>query len=430
VVTRRLARRLAVALALGVGVAGLWLAMQSLRPQYVYRKDFICEYLLARALRAGVNPYLGLNDLASVLRVGLPAPIFAHPTPHPPGLALFSWPLAWLTYHQAATAWMGMELACLVLGMGLLVRWFDPAARWTTIALVSLAAAGSQVVWRDLLLGQSGTLLFALMVLSWTWLRGHREILGGAALGLAIALKLTAWPVTFALLAARRWVSVAAAIGVVGAVHVLAILAMSGQIVADYYLRVAPYVGTLYQASFLNLSPVSLGWRLFEGTGSPYGVSYVAPPLVALPGLASIAGGLVALAILAAAAWQVSRRSDFDARFGVMVATSLLVSPIVWDHYLLVAAIPAVIIAANLRALDYPRGMTRAGIIAALLVVLPGVWGEAVPAWFAQAGGDGDQSIPAAVSLLGLMPSVGVLAGLVLCAATSREVARRVPVSP
>jgi hypothetical protein len=75
--------------------------------------------------------------------------------------------------------------------------------------------------------------------------------------------------------------------------------------------------------------------------------------------------------------------------------------------------------------------MTTAGIIAALLVVLPGVWGEAVPAWFAHAGGDGDQSIPVVVSLLGLMPSVGVLAGLVLCAATSREVARQAhPRSP
>src|SRR5262249_35149257 len=79
---------------------------------FVYRKDFICEYLLAHALRAGVNPYLGLNDLAGVLHIALPAPIFAHPTPHPPGLALFSIPLAWLTYLQAATAWFGLELAC------------------------------------------------------------------------------------------------------------------------------------------------------------------------------------------------------------------------------------------------------------------------------------------------------------------------------
>ena len=45
--------------------------------------------------------------------------------------------------------------------------------------------------------------------------------------------------------------------------------------------------------------------------------------------------------VLAAAAWQVRRLDRFDARFGVMTAATLLVSPIVWDHYLLIATIPA-----------------------------------------------------------------------------------------
>jgi hypothetical protein len=427
VVTRRLAGRAAAALALGVGLAGIGLASLSLRPEYVYRKDFICEYLLARALQAGVNPYLGLNDLAAVLRVELPAPIFAHPTPHPPGLALFSWPLAWLTYQQAAVSWFGLELICLALGIAVLIRWYDPAARWTTIAWVGVGAAGSQVVWRDLLLGQSGTLLFALLVLSWAGLRGNREVLGGTALGLAIALKLTAWPVTVALLAARRWVAAAAAVVVVAAVNVLAVLAMGWQVVADYYLRVAPYVGSLYRASFLNLSLTSVGWRVFDATGSPYGISYLAPPVVALPWLAPIAGGAVALAVLAGAAWQVSRLRDFDARFGVMAATSLLLSPLVWDHYLLVAAIPGAIVAANLRALGYPRGLTACGILAALLVAWPGIWSDVVPEWFARSNGHGGQVVPTAVSLLALVPTLAVLVGLGLCAATSRAVARQLP---
>jgi hypothetical protein len=146
--------------------------------------------------------------------------------------------------------------------------------------------------------------------------------------------------------------------------------------------------------------------------------------VVALPWLAPIVGYAATLLVLAAAVWQVRRLDSFDARFGVMTAASLLVSPIVWDHYLLVAAIPGVIIAANLRALGYPRGMTTVAIVAGLLVALPGVWGEAVPAWFARPGRDGDQVIPAAVSLLALMPTAAVLAGLALCAATSQKVAR------
>jgi len=117
--------------------------------------------------------------------------------------------------------------------------------------------------------------------------------------------------------------------------------------------------------------------------------------------------------------------TDFTARFGVMVATTLLVSPIVWDHYLLVAAIPCVIIAGNLRALAYPHGATALAVLTALLLVLPGVWSETVPEWFARPSGAGYQLIPAAASLLGLMPAAAVLAAGVLCAATSRTVEGR-----
>ena len=122
VVTRRLAGWLTLVLALGGGVAGLWLAMQSLRPQYVYGKDFIQEYLLARAIRAGMNPYLPQRELAEAFGLELTDPTFPHPTPHPPGLALLSWPLAWFDYSLAAAAWMALELCCLVLGVGLLIE--------------------------------------------------------------------------------------------------------------------------------------------------------------------------------------------------------------------------------------------------------------------------------------------------------------------
>jgi len=425
VVTTRLARRAIAALGLGCGVAGLWLAMQSLRPEYVYRKDFIQEYVLARAIRAGINPYLPPSELAAVFRIDLTAPTFPHPTPHPPGLALVSWPMAWLPYPRAAALWMGIELSCLVAGVALLARWYNPKVNWRTILLVSLAATGSEVVWRDLLLGQSGTLLFALLAVSWAWLRSGRDGLGGAALGVAIALKLTAWPMMVVLIVARRWAGVVAAGATIAIAQVAAVAVMGLSTVAGYYLHVAPLVATLYRASFLNLSPASLGWRLFDGTGSAAAISYLAPPVAALPSLAPIASYAVALAILVFAVWQMFRIAEFDARFALMVATSLLVSPIVWDHYLLVAAIPGLIIAANLRTLGYPRRSTALAIAGAVLVALPGVWLALVPGWFARPGSGREEVVPAAISLLALMPTVAVLTGLVLCAATSREAAKR-----
>jgi hypothetical protein len=48
-----------------LGVLNVGKAALKLLPPDVYSKDFLQEYLIARAVRNGVNPYLNLSDLAA-----------------------------------------------------------------------------------------------------------------------------------------------------------------------------------------------------------------------------------------------------------------------------------------------------------------------------------------------------------------------------
>ena len=85
----------------------------SLLGQNIYKKDFMQEYLLAKATMAGIDPYSPFEDLARQFLGSLPTMIFPHPIPHPPPDAVLSLPLAFLTYEQAAWTWYIVEILCI-----------------------------------------------------------------------------------------------------------------------------------------------------------------------------------------------------------------------------------------------------------------------------------------------------------------------------
>ena len=145
-----LLRRLLVVLGCVAGAVSLGFSAQSLRPPYVFMKDFIQEYLLARAMLAGVPPYLPLPDLAERFLGPLPNPIFPHPTPHPPPVGLMALPLGVLGYQQAAIAWYVFEVICVTAAVYLLLDWLGAATR-VRVAIVTLALFAWNPFWEELL---------------------------------------------------------------------------------------------------------------------------------------------------------------------------------------------------------------------------------------------------------------------------------------
>src|SRR5688572_26446265 len=327
--------------------AGILLAVDSVASSKTYGKDFVSNYVLARAVRANMNPYVPLQELVDQLNIPLTGRVFLHPSPHPPALALFSLPLAWLPYEYAAVLWLLFEMLCLAGSAVLLARWWSPKATPFLILIFTLAAFAWPTVWEDLMLGQFNTVLLLLLILNWRLsqsTQARKQIWGGLFLGLAIALKITAWPLLIFLVIRRYWANVITATATIAAVNLLACAVMGWTIILDYYTRVGPLVASLHRGFIGNLSLWSLGWRLFEGTGSPVLVGITAPPLYFAPLLAVSVSSIVVIGALIGGVVLAAKTKRFDDGYAITICTILLVSPLTWSHYLLILAIPAVVI--------------------------------------------------------------------------------------
>lgn len=365
-----LLKYLLVLVAFILGLTSLQVSLQSLVRPFVYHKDFIQEYLLAKAVLKGVDPFLPLPELALRFLGPLPNPVLQHPTPHPPAVAWLSLPLGLLSYEQAAVVWFLFEIVCIVAAIYLLLRWFGRRPGLALTLFTALLALGWNPFWEELITGQLMTLLLLLLIGAWLAFRSGDEITGGVLFGLSIALKLVAWPIIIFLAIRRNWRAVIAA-GAAGLVaNLAAALLMGFERVLYYYLEVGTKVSSLYHASDYNFSLWTIGWRAFEGTGSPVVTGATADPLVAAPGAARLVSFGIPLAMLGVGLVWALRARSFDVSFGILICVSILVSPVAWRHYLVLASIPVVVAGRRLRVLDWPRWETNVGLTLGLLLFI------------------------------------------------------------
>ena len=423
-------------LALLSGFSGFQLALQSLKPEPLTRKDFISEYLVARAVLAGINPYQPLIELDKYFPTGAKQwP--PHPTPHTPGLVIFSIPFAFLGYAQAARIWLLAQILCLFASVFLLFRGLKASVRLPLVIIVAWAALGWPPVWQDLIFGQINTALLLLIVGAWLNLRDGREWRGGALLGAAITFKLIFWPIALFLVLRRRWHSAITALAVFTATNLIALIIMGWRVVVNYYTDVGPSTAALYRAYAHNLSLWSVGWRVFSGTGSPALTGAVAPPIFSSLRLAvitsllltGVAGALgLAASIKAERYGKAEESMNFDIGYGMMVCLSLLVSPLTWPHYLTLLAFPLAVTARRLRDLRFRRRETLLCAFAVLILLIPTFSLENFISSFStptdilpnESGIQSEGQVSGAISLLFLLPTLSVLIILWLMRQLSR----------
>jgi hypothetical protein len=354
-----------------MGLVALQVNLISLLRPHVYKKDFIQEYLLAKAVLDGVDPYLYLPDLTLRLVGPVPNLILQHPTPHPPPVALLSLPLGLLSYEQAALVWFLFESACVLVAVYMLLRWLDKRPGLVLTLFVALLALAWSPFMEELVIGQLMTLLLVLLIAAWQALRAGDAIKGGVFLGCMIALKLMAWPVVIFLALRRNWRAVGAAGITALAANLAAALLMGFDRVVYFYREVSTIVSPLYRAHEGNFSAWTVGWRLFDGTGSPVLHGVQAPPLVSAPALARYVSFAAPVVLLGAGLALALRARSFDASFGVLVCVSILVNPVAWSHYLILASIPLVILGRRLLDLGLPRKESYALLALCLLLLIP-----------------------------------------------------------
>jgi hypothetical protein len=284
-----------------------------------------------------------------VLALPLPAQAFDHPSPHTPALVFLSLPLGLLRPHPAAAVWLGVGLLFLALSVRLLWREAGGQTSLSWSFLLICAAVSWPPVAMDLYIGQIGLWLLFLLLCAWRCWRAGRAFAGGLLLGVVLALKLIAWPLALWLLLRRQWRSLAGVVASLGALQLAAIATLGLKTVSEYYLKAGPAVAAIYRDVNFNLSFTAWGWRLFAGTKKTPPNAILALPLYDSHTLAPLAAMLLpalGLLVVLVLAW---RAKHFDTAYCLLICGSLLAAPVCWYYYLILLALPMVIVVQRLR---------------------------------------------------------------------------------
>lgn len=147
---------------------------------YAIGRDFVNMWMGARlALSGSISTLFDWPAYVDLLRTTFWPTYAIHNWSYPPHVLLFVWPLGLLPYHVALVLWDALGLLAFFASARLAFRSMQPERRnW-----LSLAAIGSPVVALNIVLGQVGLYVGAILVSAWV-LRDRRPIVSGILVGL------------------------------------------------------------------------------------------------------------------------------------------------------------------------------------------------------------------------------------------------------
>jgi hypothetical protein len=326
-----LVNRILGALILLLFLPGVYLTLADLMPA-PHQEDFGAYYIAARALASGESPF----DAQAAAHLATAAGVEHHsPYIYPPLLALFLRPLAALPYSAAAAVWFILSAGALLAALCLLRPFLQ--LPWRIYGWVCAGVYFLPPVHYTLQHGQITHFLFLLIV------SGAVGGAGAAAwVGVAAALKV--FPATLAgvyALSGRMTalVTMAASAAVVTLAGALA----EPVATADFVRRVGPALAVERRLAPNNQSVAAVMARWFE-------THWFVTPIVDAPAIGRPAANLTTLIIIGLTFLAlVSIRRAGGAmvqlrRFSLVLAATLMVSPIVWDHYYVLLLLPVAVL--------------------------------------------------------------------------------------
>jgi hypothetical protein len=327
------------AVALGLGL--LWLAVAALRFSEGAYVDGVWEYVADDAWAFDLEAYVGaalrlgtqgtLYDAALMAGPFEPGPADLFYYAPPLGVAML--PFTGLPIHDSSVIWYVLRVAALLAACALM------PVRPTTRVLAFGVVALSWPVLKDAVLGNVSILLLLPLVMAWRWL--DRPV-GSLALAAAMAVRPSLGVFLLWQLLRRRWR--AAAWTVAGGLGIIVLtLPFVG---VDGYLDYVAVLGNL------NVPQGASENRDLGGVAIMLGAS---GEVVTLARAASV--------LIAGMAVLLSLRRDREVGFMVTLMASLLLVPLLWDHYLATLLLPAAFLADRLRLV---------AILLPLLAWLPG----------------------------------------------------------
>jgi hypothetical protein len=310
------ARRLAVPLSAGLALAGLvvlalaiggWATSHPAGWGY----DFRAYFEAALRLIATGSPYQS-ETLDGPFRPG-PGGLYLY-SPIP---ALLLVPITPLGLDAATLVWLGIRVAGLALACALM-----PVSRNIRVAAFGIVCL-SEPVLHDISLGNVSLLVTLLAVLTWRWLDRRA---GSAVCAVGLAFRPTLGLLWIWWLLRGQWRALAWSVG-------------TGALIVGLSLPFVGLAGWLDYASVLRNATELIGIPQNVDLGSA--LLLAGGPESAAP-LALWAGYIVS-----GTAVLLSLRRDRELSYVVTLMATLLLAPLLWDHYLTNLLVPAAFLAAR-----------------------------------------------------------------------------------
>jgi len=349
-------------------------------PEFVSRcrtnqhRDFEQEWLSARNWLNGFPVYENQSvSLRRYLGDGpKPGQLFVGVNAHPPSSILLGVPLAGMSYPDAFLAWnlisllaLGVSGAIITVSLGIRCDLQKLLCIYTLV--LSCAPLHSQMDE-----GQLNLVLLALIVGVWAADRGDRPELSGLLLGVATVIKLFPGFLFLYFVLRRRWRAVTAGVISVVALTLVSILALGFESYRDYVVVVMPTLST-WRSAWGNLTLLGIWSKLFDPearVGFHRTIPLFFSPLVAWSG--TLVCDLALIALLSRLVLRARSRADRDLAFALCLPIMVLISPVAWNHYLVLLPLPIVVLWTSLPATGPSRWDLR--VLVLVLWLSPKVW--------------------------------------------------------
>lgn len=270
---------------------------------------------------------------------------------YPPQFALFwSW-LGYLPYHVALTFWFSLSILLYAGSIFLLIRMTEFwRSKWKLVTAICIAFCCLSFL-EDIVVSNSNTLIFALIVGTWYLHQQQRNILAGIPLGLAILFKVTPLSILVYLLIRRQWRTGLSTIGTVMAISIVTGFTLGWRVLGYYAINFIHFGDTSLKNGPAPYNNSFLGVLNLLRKGNEVHISVAAVHVAFL---------LWVIGVLALYAWVLLKKPR-DARIEASLATlsMLLFSPLVEITHLIVILIPVFLLSHYVLSITWTSPLLR-----------------------------------------------------------------------
>jgi len=336
---------LIVALSLSLGCWGwfsfgpTWVAAMRPAPDQII--DYYQDWGSARNYRVGLPVYTS-HSTSIPRHLGLrsnPMKSIEYNV-HPPTSVLLALPLGRLDYPDAVLVWNAISLAAFLISL-VIVAAVLPVPR--TLSLPALALLPfCHPLYLNFYHGQINLVLVLLVTAIWVLERSGRSGIAGLILGAAAAIKLfPAFLAIYYVARGRLRPLMFAALSFLALTFATA-LVLGPDAFHDYVTVVLPW-NKDFRILGYNISIAGLWHKLFH----PIQGEMIEPlwPSLAVARWGTLLSNLAITLIVATVVHRARTLTERDLAFATTVTAMLLVSPVTWDHSLLLLLVPIAVIA-------------------------------------------------------------------------------------